>query len=111
MARVIHNGKQYKFSLPYQGIKYLVTKYEPVPDKSGFTNENDLLVFIKHSNLDGIEEENLVYSGSGFTIEFDMEDARELVADLDAVALGTLTTENFDDKLDRLVNEVLSTED
>ena len=42
MAIVIHNGKRYRFSLPYTGDRFEVVRYGPAPNEFGELNEDDL---------------------------------------------------------------------
>lgn len=50
MAIVIHEGKRYKLFPPLTVGQYLVTRYGPLPDESGFVEPNDLLVFVEETN-------------------------------------------------------------
>lgn len=98
MAIVIHNGKRYRFSMPYRGDRFDVVRYAPAPDSSGLLNEDDLLLFI------GDNESKL-------TIECDGEDAAELDQSIEALKAGTLTTAHFEDVLIKFFSETLRAEE
>jgi hypothetical protein len=86
MAAVIHNGKKYHFSVPYNTAEYLITRYGPYPDQDGITNPNDLMLLLH----DKASDEN---------IWADEEDALELEENIRSVEFGSLSIDQFQAKL------------